>query len=102
MVTDGVEDTIVVELGDELLDEEDQKKTADGGQVEVVNKKERLELERLPVAHQLATTKDDNVVDDNKNGCRLEGRHRCLEGYEIELLGRISSHSLPRLAKDGP
>jgi len=102
VVTDGVEETIVVDFGNDLLDEEGEKDAADGRQVEIVNKEDRPELERLTIAHQLATTKDDNVVDDNKDGVCLEGRHGCLEGNEIKLLGRISSHGLPSLAKDGP
>lgn len=102
VVTDGVEDTIVVDLGNELLNEENQKDAADGGQVEVVNEEERLELERLTVAHQLATTENDHVVDDNESGGRLEGRHGRLERNELKLLGRISDDCLPGLAEDGP
>lgn len=71
-VTDGVEDTIVVELRNELLNKENQKDAADHGQVEVVDQEERLELERLTVAHQFATTKDDDVVDDNEDRGRLQ------------------------------
>lgn len=66
-VTNGVEDTIVVELRNKLLNEENQKDAADGGQVEIVDEEERLELERLAIAHQLATTKDDHVVDDDED-----------------------------------
>lgn len=102
VVADGMEDTIVVKLGNQLLNEEDQEDAADGGQVEVVDEEERLELEGLPVAHQLAATKDDDVVDDDEDGGRLERRHWGLKGNELEFLGRESNNGLPGLAENGP
>lgn len=102
VVTDRVEDTIVVELRNELLNKENQKDAANHGQVKVVDQEERLELERLTVAHQFATTKDDDVVNDNEDRGRLQCRHGCLKRYEMEVLGRRSNDDLPSLAEYGP
>lgn len=102
VVADGVEDTIVVQLRNQLLNEENQKDTANSGKVEVVDEEKRLELEGLTVMHQLATTKDDDVVDDDKDGGRLEGRHGRLERHELEVVGGIANNELKGLVEDGP
>lgn len=51
----------------ELLEEENEEDKADGSQDEVVDQEQSLELEGFSVAHPLATTKDDGVVDDGKD-----------------------------------
>lgn len=102
VVADGVENTIVVELGNKLLNKQDQEDTADSGEVEVVDEEERLELEWLTIAHQLTATKDDHVVDDDEDGGRLEGRHGSLKGDKFELLGGIANNDLPGLAENRP
>lgn len=101
-VADGMEDTAANNRGNQLLNEESQKYAADGGEVEVVDEEERLELEWLAVAHGLATTKDDGVVDDDEDGRRLERRHGRLEGHKLEVIGRVADDGLEGLAEDGP
>lgn len=102
IVADGMEDTIMVELGNQLFNEEDQENTADGSEVEVMDEEQSFELEGLTAAHQLAATKDDHVVNDDEDGGRLESRHGSLKRNKLELLSRISNNSLPGLAEDGP
>lgn len=102
MVANGVENTTTDNGRDELLKEEHKESTRDEGEVEVVDKEERLELEGLAVAHQLATTKDDGIVDDDEDGCRLEGRHGRLERNELEFIDGVADDSGPCLVEDRP
>lgn len=101
-VTDGMEDTAANNGGKKLLNEESQKRTTDQSQVEVVDKEETLELERLAVAHPLATTENDAVVDDDEDGGRLHGRHGSLERHKLEVIGGVADDSGESLVKDGP
>lgn len=59
---DGVENAIVVDLRDELLQEEKQQSSGDGGKVKVVDHEWAVQLEGWAVAHELAASKDNNVV----------------------------------------
>lgn len=102
VVANGVEDTATNNGGHELLNEENQEDERDGREVEVVDQEESLKLEGLTVAHELAATENDGVVDDNEDGCRLEGGHGCLERDKLELLSGIANNHLPALAEDGP
>ena len=68
-VADCVEDAAANNGGEELLNEESEETGADHGQEKVVDQEEALELEGLAVAHNLAATEDDNVVDDDEDGC---------------------------------
>lgn len=102
MVADGVEDTVTDNGGQKLLNVQSQEDGTDGGQDEVVDEEQALELEGLAVAHQLATTEDDAVVDDDEDGSRLEGRHGRLERDELELFGRVAHAGGPCLVENGP
>ena len=101
-VADSIEDTATNNCRDELLKEQDQQKTTDSCEVEVVDQEESPELERFAIAHQLATTKDDGIVDDDEDARLLQCRHRCLAGDESEILGRIAREQLEALAEVGP
>lgn len=102
VVADGKEDTLADNGRQKLLNEESQEEAADGGQVEVVDEEERLELERLAVAHQLSTAKDDEVIDDDEDGRRLQSGHGSLERHELEVIGRVANNGREELVKDGP
>lgn len=102
VVADRVEDAMANDGGQELLNEESQEDAADGGEVEVVDEEQRLELEGLAVAHQLATAEDDDVVDDDEDGARLEGRQGRLKRHKLELIGRVAEDGGPCLVEDGP
>lgn len=101
-IADGMENTAANDGRQKLLNVQGQKNTTDNGQVQVVDEEERLELEGLTVAHELAASKNDDVVDDDEDGRGLECRHGRLEGDELELAGGISHHSRPCLVEDGP
>lgn len=73
VVTDGEENAMVPDGGDQLLDEQSQKRCADGGQVEVVDHEQQVQLEGLAVLHERATTEDDDIVGHQPD-------HRLLDG----------------------
>lgn len=102
VLANGVEDATTNNGRDELLEEEQQKRQADGGEVEVVNQEQRLELEGLTVAHKLPTAKDDGVVDGDEDGGRLERRHGSLERHELEVGDRVAHDGRPGLVEDRP
>lgn len=60
--TDCVEDSIMVQLRYELLDEKGKEGTADECEVEVVDHEETVQRIRLSVLHQLSSAKYDYVV----------------------------------------
>lgn len=102
MVADGKEDTLADNSGQKLLNEESQEEAADGGQVEVVDEEERLELKGLAVAHQLSAAEDDEVVNDDEDGRRLQRGHGSLKGHKLEVIGRVANDGREELVKDGP
>lgn len=59
---DGVEDTIVVDFWNQLLHEEQQECTRNGGQVEVVDHERTVQLESRAVAHEFSSSQNDDVV----------------------------------------
>jgi hypothetical protein len=97
-----VEDAVSDNLGQELLDEQNQEKTADQGQVEVVDLEEEAELEGLATTHELSATKDDDVVADEHGGRLLEGSHGGLSRDEAEVLGLVALDRGEGLFEDGP
>lgn len=101
-VADGVEDAAADDDGQKLLNEESQEDAADGGEVEVVDEEQRLELVGLPVAHPLTAAQDDGVVDDDEDGGLLDGRHGSLALDEAEVAGGIANDGRPGLIEDGP
>lgn len=101
-IADSMEDATTDNCGKKLLNEESQESTADQGQVEVVDEEETLELEGLTIAHPFATTKDDGIVDDDKDRCRLESGHGGLERHKLEVIGGVADNSSESLVKDGP
>lgn len=99
---DSVEDAISDNLGQELLDEQDEEKTADQGEVKVVNLEEEAELERLATTHKLSTTEDDDVVANEHGGRLLEGSHGGLARDKAEVLRLVALDRGKGLFEDGP
>lgn len=97
-----MEDAVSDNLGQKLLNKQNQEKTADQRQVEVVDLEEEVELEGLTTAHELSATKDDDVVDDEHSGSLLEGSHGGLARDEAEVLGLVALDRGEGLFEDGP
>lgn len=102
IIANRVEDATSNNGRQQLLDEEGQEDGRDGSQVEVVNEEKCLELEGRAVAHKLATSKDDGVVNSNEKSCLLQGGHGRLPGDKPEVANRVASEEGPDLVKDGP
>lgn len=102
MLTDGEEETVSVDGGHELLNEQSQQRSADQCQVEVVNHEQRVQFERGTILHELTAAEDDDVVRDQGNGGSLERRHRRDAFNETELAGGIAHDGLEGLIEDGP
>lgn len=101
-VADGVEDAVPDNGGKKLLNEERQKATTDDGKVQVVDLERAVQAESCAAPHELAAAQNDDVVYDKRNGRLLVRRHDRLAGRELELLGRVAKHLLPRGGEDGP
>lgn len=102
VIADGIKDALAHNSRQNLLDEKSQKDGGDGGQDEVVDKEQGLQLESLPLAHPLAATKNDNVVADDEDTRLLERGHGRDAGLKLELASRIADDGLPGLVEDGP
>jgi hypothetical protein len=99
---DGVKDAIPGDFRQELLNKQDQQKTADDGQVKVVDLEEKVELEGLTATHKLSTAKDDNVVNNKHGGRLLECSHGGLCRSEAKVLRLVTLDRDKGLFKDGP
>lgn len=102
MGTDGVEDTVVVNLRDELLSKEQQEHARDQGQVEVMDLEWAVQLERWAVAHKLASSEDNSVVCNQHNRSGLQGRHWSGAWLELEVLWVVAHNGREGLVKDRP
>ena len=102
VVTDGVEDTMPPESREELLNEEDQQDGTDGGQEEIVNHEQSVELESGEVFHDFTTTEDYDVVCHHEGRGLLKGRHGSHTLDKLELAGWVAHDILERLIEDGP
>lgn len=102
MVTDGVEDAMARNGGQELLDEQGEQDGADDGQEQVVDHEKSVELERRELLHDLATTEDHSVVGDQDGRGLLEGRQRSDTLDELELAGGVAHDLLIGLVEKRP
>lgn len=88
--------------GKQLLNEKRQNDGADRREDEIVNQKESLQLEGLPVPHQLSAAKNDEIVDGDKNGGVSQRRHGRLANDKLKFICRISCRILKCLVKERP
>lgn len=93
VVTDGVEDAVAPDCGDQLLDEQCQEYSTDEGQGQVVYHEQSVELERLSVLHEFSPRENRHVVCYQHSRCCLQCGERCRPWYEDELVGR-EAHDL--------
>ena len=90
VVANGIENTVSNNSGEELLNEEGQKTTADDGQVEIVNHERAIEDECLTMLHQFSSAKDYNIVCD-QSCCRLfQSGHGSNARLELEVNGGVA------------
>ena len=101
-IADGVEKTVPDQSGEKLLNEESQKTTADDGQVQVVDLERTVQAEGRAAPHEFTTTQNDDVVCNERHDRLFVRRHDGVAGHELELLGRVAKHLLPRGGEDGP
>lgn len=102
VVTDGIEDAVAPDSGEQLLDEQHQENGADDGQEQVVDHEQGVELERGEVLHDLTATENNDVVGHEKGRGLLEGGQRGYTLHEVELACGVSHDLLISLIKDGP
>ena len=102
MVADGEEEAFPGNRGDQLLREKEEESPADGREVKVVHLEEKVELERLTVAHKLPASEDNDVVCDECDHTDFERRKRRLSLYEAKVLRLVAHNRLKHLLEDGP
>lgn len=102
MVTDSIEDTVSPKGWQKLLDEEGQQDRTDGGQVEVVDHEQAIELQGREVLHDLTATEDDYVVGDQSSGSLLKGGHGGDALDKFELRRGVPDDGGEGLVEDGP
>lgn len=102
MVANGVEDAVADEGRQKLFDEQGQENGTDGGQEEVVDHEDGVELESRQLLHDFATTEDDHIVGDQEGGGLLEGGDGSDALGELELAGGVTHDHLVGLIEQRP
>ena len=100
-VADSKEKALVVQSWDQLFGEESQQDGADRGEVEVMDHKGSIELERRAVAHQLAAAENYNVVCEDQRSGLLHGRHGVTWGWKSKSCGWYPLIAVKALSKMG-
>lgn len=93
---------MVIDRGDQLLEEESQQCTADGRQVEVVDHEEAIELVGRAIPHQFPPAKDYYVVDEDGKATLLHRRHGGNSWLEVKVLGMVAHDGREGLVEDRP
>ncbi len=88
--------------GDKLLNEENEEDGADGGQDEIMDQEQGLEFEGLSIAHPLATTENDGVVEDGEDEGFFQCRQWSPPSGKPEIIGRVADHDFEGLAEIWP
>ena len=98
----GIEYAVSDNRWDQLLGKERQENAADDGQVEIVNLEQPIQLHRRSIAHQLASTKDYDVVGYQDDGSLWECRHWRLALDEAKVLRLVAFGGFERFLEEGP
>lgn len=98
----GIEYTVLDNSWNQLLGKERQKNAADGGQVKIVDLEQPIQLQSRSIAHQLAPTKDYDVVGYQDDGCLWECRHWRLALVEAEVLRLVAFDRFEGFLEDRP
>ena len=101
-VADSVEESIVLQHWHKLFEMQHEQHRADGGEHEVVDLVDFIELKGGTPLHELPTSKDDSVVR-NENGCRLlEGGYWRRPGCEFEVGCRVPGNAVEGIVEYRP
>jgi hypothetical protein len=101
-VADGIEHAVPPDRRDQLLSEKHKQRAANERQVQVVHLEEPIQLQRLSAAHDLPPAKDDDIVRDEQDRRRLEGRHGRDALLEAEVLRLVAHDRGEDPVEDGP
>jgi hypothetical protein len=102
VVADGVKNTMMVQSGNELLEEQSQQDSTDGSQIEIVDHEKTIQFLSREILHDLTTTKDNDVVCDQSSSCLVESGHRRNSLHKPKVLCRVAHNSLEGLVEDRP
>lgn len=102
VITNRIERSPPHQRRDELLQEQGQQSSADHCQVKVVNLEQAIQLQWLPLSHNLTSAEDDDVVKHQRRRGLGDGGHGRAAGHEAELLWLVASDFGEGLAEDGP
>ena len=98
--TDGVEESVAGEDGDQVLDEEEKERARGDGEEEVVEDEGVLELEGILGLHDLAASKDDDKVGESPHDDFLVSRQGGNTLGEAERVDALASDELVALAEE--
>lgn len=102
VIANGIEDPIPRDCRDQLLQEQHQQHPTNQREVEVMDLEQAVQLQRLPLLHQLPPAEDDDVVGDEGGGRLGHAGHGRLAGDEVELLGLVAAEGGEGFGEDGP
>ena len=67
-----------------------------------MDQEQRPQLEGFAVAHELAASEDDGIVDDNEDARLLDRGHGGHASLEPEVFGGEANHLLKGLVEERP
>jgi len=101
-ITNRIKRSLPHQRRQQLLHKQRQQSSRNDRQVEIVDLEQPVQLQRLPVAHHLASTQDDDVVRDERSESLVRARHGRGARREAEFLGLVASDFGKGGAEDGP
>lgn len=102
VVTDSIEDTMVVEGRNKLFHEENEQNSTHSCEDKVVDHEKGVEFEGWELLHNFPTTKDDSIVRNQGNGGFFKSGHGRLSVHEAEIVCRISDDGVEGLVEVWP
>jgi len=90
--TDSIIQTVGPNSGNELLKEENQQDPTDGGEIQIVNQEERIQLQRWSISHPFSATQNDKIVDEEHGSGLLQCRKRRLTWRELKVVSMVAKY----------
>lgn len=97
-----VKDAMMIDCRQQLLNKQHQKDATDGCEVEVVDHKQPIQLERRTLAHQLPAAENNHIVCRDGQKTLLHRRHGRNTRLKVEVLGMITLQRREDLVEDRP